>query len=258
MSSQALQAVGKQEVAKSAQERQVDAIALVLQQQTPKEAIRWRQGKGGRKLAYVDHVYTTRLLNEAFGWRWSFEVDHEQVHEVNGKLFEATCRGKLTVWLPGVNEPIIKMQMGCQPIEMLKDGITPVSIGDAMKGAGSDALKKCASQLGIALDLYDSDHDPRTNPTEAERAAHAEQPTPHQAAMDAQRPAQMKDKLKQAVELLHKEYGVGFDEMQEQMESLVGVRKSSELDDEQAAKVVYSFHRWIDELEAKRSAARAR
>lgn len=57
---------------------------------------------------------------------------------------------------------ITKIQFGCQPIEYLKDSDTPVSLGDAYKGAASDALKKCASLLGVALDLYDSDSDINT------------------------------------------------------------------------------------------------
>lgn len=256
--STALQPVGKQSISQAAQDRQVDAISRVLQQQTPKEVIRWRPGKGGRQLPYTDHVYVTRTLNDAFGWRWSFEVDHEQVHEVNGKLFEATCRGKLTVWLPGIDEPIVKMQMGCQPIEMLKDGITPVSIGDAMKGAGSDALKKCASQLGIALDLYDSDHDPRTNPTEEQLRAQAGEPrTAEQLAVDAQRPAATFDKVSQVITILHEDFGIDYAEIRTKMMNLVGVQARADLDEEKASKVIFSFNKWIDELQARKERARA-
>ena len=135
-----------------------DAQLAVLTQRTPPDQIRWRDGKGGGKLAYVDHAYVTRTLNEAFGWDWDFEADNEEILYNRDVPFEVRCRGKLTVRLQG--RSIVKMQFGCQPIEMKRDGSAPVSLGDAFKGAASDALKKCASLLGIALDLYDSDDQP--------------------------------------------------------------------------------------------------
>lgn len=137
------------------------AQQTVLSQQTPAAQVRWRQGKGGRQLRYVDHAYVTRLLNNAFGWAWDFEIlETELIHW--GELpFEVRCVGRLTVHANGAT--IIKTQCGSQAIEFLKDGSKPVTIGDAYKGAGSDALKKCASLLGIALDMYDSDAP--TNPT---------------------------------------------------------------------------------------------
>lgn len=186
--SAALQKIGPQSIDK--QQDQVEALSRVLQQGTPKEAIRWRQGKGGRQLAYVDHVYVTKTLNDAFGWRWSFEVDNELIQYVNDLPFEATCRGKLTVWLPGIDVPVVKMQMGCQPIELMSDKTKPVSIGDAMKGSASDALKKCASLLGIALDLYDSDHDARQNPSTEQMRQQVEpmETDARKIAMQAQAP----------------------------------------------------------------------
>jgi hypothetical protein len=136
----------------------VAAQAIILTQRTPQEAIRWRDGAGRRRLAYVDHAYVTRTLNDAFGWDWDFEADNEELLFNNGVPFEIKCRGRLTVRIG--SKTIVKVQFGCQPIEFKRDGSAPVSLGDAYKGAASDALKKCASLLGIALDLYDSDEPP--------------------------------------------------------------------------------------------------
>src|SRR5262245_40149091 len=134
---------------------QLAALRQIAGQATPKEEIRWRKGRGGQEYPYTDGAYVIRTLNEAFGWDWDCEVDNEQIFYVNEVPFEVGCRVRLTARLNG--QAVVKMQYGCQPIEFLKDGITPVSIGDAHKSAATDGLKKCASELGIALDLYDSD-----------------------------------------------------------------------------------------------------
>jgi len=135
--------------------RQLEAIKRILSQQTPKSEIRYRTGRGGKQLAYTDGPYVIRTLNEAFGWDWDFVADGEEMITKNGQPFEIKCRGMLTVRMGG--RTITKTQYGCQPIE---GGDKAPSIGDCYKGAATDALKKCASLLGIALDLYDSDYKP--------------------------------------------------------------------------------------------------
>jgi len=158
-----------------------EAQFAILTQATDPSDIRYRQGRGGRKFPYTDTAYVIRTLNLSFNWNWDFVVDNEDVFYVNEKPFEVKCRGRLTVRMAG-NE-ITKTQFGCQPIEFLQDKETPVSVGDAFKGAASDALKKCASLLGIALDLYDSDSDINTGKV-------AQPPRPAQdAATDRGKPA---------------------------------------------------------------------
>lgn len=132
----------------------------ILTQATPGDEVRYRKGKGGREFPYTDPAYVIRTLNLAFGWDWDFEADNEDIFYANDRPFEAKVRGRLTV--RNGDKIIVKVQYGCQPIEYLKDSDVPVSLGDAYKGAASDALKKCASLLGVALDLYDSDSDINT------------------------------------------------------------------------------------------------
>ena len=134
---------------------QLEAIRRIAEQATPEDEIRWRDGRGGQKQPYTDPAYVIRTLNGAFGWDWDFVADSEELLLNNGQPFEVKVRGTLTVRLNG--QAVIKTQFGCQPVEMKRDGSAPVSIGDCYKGAASDALKKCASLLGVALDLYDSD-----------------------------------------------------------------------------------------------------
>lgn len=146
-----------------------EAQMEILTQSTPTAEIRYRQGRGGRKFLYTDTAYVIRTLNLAFNWNWDFVVDNEDVFYVNERPFEVKCRGRLTVRM-GEHE-ITKTQFGCQPIEFLQDKDSPVSVGDAFKGAASDALKKCASLIGIALDLYDSDSDINTGKAKSTQQA---------------------------------------------------------------------------------------
>ena len=143
-------------LAETAKDRQLEAIKRILSQRTPPGEIRVRDGRGGQKLKYTDGAYVIRTLNEALGWDWDFVADNEELLMNGDKPFEVKVRGTLTVRMDG--RTVTKTQFGCQPIEMMRDGSKPVSIGDAYKGAATDAMKKCASLLGIALDLYDSDY----------------------------------------------------------------------------------------------------
>ena len=140
--------------------RQLAAVKQIISQTTPAKEIRTRKGRGGMVFKYTDGAYVIRTLNEALGHNWDFEADNEQVIEWNGVPFEVRCRGRLTVRLNG--QAVTKVQYGSQLIEFVKDRsgvvIAPVSIGDCFKGAATDAMKKCASLLGVALDLYDSDY----------------------------------------------------------------------------------------------------
>ncbi len=136
-----------------------DAQMAVVTQRTPIGEIRYREGRGGKQLPYVDHAYVTRTLNEAFGWNWDFEIlMFERIEGLQDKIIEIVAHGKLTVRTE--KHTIVKHQAGCAQVELKRDGSDYVSVGDMYKAAASDALKKCASLLGIALDLYDSDMPP--------------------------------------------------------------------------------------------------
>jgi hypothetical protein len=150
------------------EDKQIEALRQIMTQRTPEKEVRTRPGRGGKPLKYTDGAYVIRTLNEGFGWDWDFVADNEQLIEFNGQPFEVKVRGTLTVRYKGLS--VTKTQFGCQPIEMLSNGSKPVSIGDAFKGAATDAMKKCASLLGIALDLYDSDYRAEMNPADELRA----------------------------------------------------------------------------------------
>lgn len=131
-------------------EAQVD----FLMQRTPKHEIKMRQGRGGMQFAYVEHGYVTERLNLVFGFNWDFEIIDKQILDD-----EAIVEARLTVRTPG-GQTIIKTQFGGAEIKRHASGNKsgrPLSIADDYKAAASDALKKCASLLGIGLDLYGRD-----------------------------------------------------------------------------------------------------
>ena len=94
--------------------------------------------------------------------RLPYVVDKQMLED------EVIVEAKLTVRTPG-GQTIVKTQFGGADIKRHASGARsgrPLSIADDYKAAASDALKKCASLLGIGLDLYGRD---RPEETEEER-----------------------------------------------------------------------------------------
>ena len=122
---------------------------LHLLQRTPRSHIYTRPGRGGQTFEYVTGVYVKKVLNYVFGWRWDFEVVGEQV--IGNQI---VIKGKLTVHGEKEGQTIIKTQYGRADIKYKKDTKDAVDIGNDFKAAATDCLKKCASELGIASDIY--------------------------------------------------------------------------------------------------------
>ena len=118
------------------------AQAAILTQETPRELVHTRQGKGGQTFDFLPHEEVTRILNSAFGHAWTSEV--KQFGIIEG----IECWVLLRLTARTEKGDIYKEQFGQQ------DYLTKMSTGDCLKGAASDALTKCASLLGIGLDLY--------------------------------------------------------------------------------------------------------
>lgn len=114
---------------------------------TPSAYVKERPAKGGGKWKYVDGAYIRKVLNLMFGWDWDFEVVESNV--LNG---EVVVLGKLTCRVG--YKKIVKMQYGNKDIMFKRGTKEPLSIGNDMKAAATDALKKCATELGLAQDVY--------------------------------------------------------------------------------------------------------
>jgi hypothetical protein len=104
--------------------------------------IRQRKGRNG-VLDYVEGHTVIARLNEALDGAWSFEITHHDIRED-----EVLVIGKLTA------EGITKMAFGTSQVTREKGSGALVSLGDDLKAAATDALKKCATFLGVGLHLY--------------------------------------------------------------------------------------------------------
>lgn len=133
-------------------------LALILKK-TPKQYVHQRPAKGGGNWDYVTGGYVKKCLNLMFGWDWDFEILDEKI--IHG---EAIVKGKLTCRSNG--QTIVKMQFGNKDImykkqsaEEISKGLekVPLSIGNDLKSASTDCLKKCASEIGIASDIYNKE-----------------------------------------------------------------------------------------------------
>lgn len=122
------------------------AQLIQLLAKTPAQFIYTRPGKGGQKFTYVTGNYVIKALNFVFGWNWDFEVI---AHGKEGT--QVWVQGKLVVKSPK-GETITKTQFGRADIKK-KDG-KDLDYGNDLKAATTDAMKKCASMLGIASDIY--------------------------------------------------------------------------------------------------------
>lgn len=119
----------------------------ILLKKTPAKYVHTRPAKGGGQWEYVTGGYVRKVLNLMFGWDWDFEIVSFQVMNR-----EAIVQGKLTCRVNG--RAITKMQFGNKDVICRKGTDDPLSIGNDLKSAATDALKKCAAELGIAADIY--------------------------------------------------------------------------------------------------------
>lgn len=122
----------------------------LLLKRTPDNYVRTRPAKGGGTWKYVTGGYVRKVLNLMFGFDWSFEVTEQNI--MHG---EAIVKGRLTVKTAG--KSIVKEDFGNKEIICKKGSDQPLSIGNDLKAAATDCLKRCAAQIGIAADIYSAD-----------------------------------------------------------------------------------------------------
>lgn len=136
-----------------------------LLKKTPDKYVKERPAKGGGKWKYVTGGYVKKVLNLMFGWDWDFEIIEDKI------LFgEVIVKGRLTCRSAG--KTIVKMQYGNKEVifktekwndpadnhkEKKRSTDQPLSIGNDLKAAATDCLKKCAAEIGIAADIYNAE-----------------------------------------------------------------------------------------------------
>jgi len=134
---------------------------LFILQRTPKQHIYQRKAKGGGYWDYVTGVYVKKVLNYCFGWMWDFEIKEHGKEEdlvwVLGRLTIKNQKGEVMIVKEQFGRADIKFKNEYKTIKGQKVKVKtnkPLDYGNDLKAAATDALKKCASELGIASDVY--------------------------------------------------------------------------------------------------------
>jgi hypothetical protein len=111
--------------------------------------------KGGTRLVYIPVSEVINRLNKVLGVeRWSFEIISCSRDAIDPDYVVAHVR---LTWNPDDDHAYVQRDgFGGQKIKRTKSGDI-VDLGDEMKGAVSDALKKAAQTLGVGLYLARSE-----------------------------------------------------------------------------------------------------
>jgi hypothetical protein len=114
--------------------------------------------RGGVELEYVTGEQIVTRLNTVLGvYGWSFTIS---AHDTYTDADEVYALGRMIAWIPddnGVVHEVVREQFGSQKLKRSKSTGKVLDIGFDLKGAGTDALKKCASLLGVGLYLMRKD-----------------------------------------------------------------------------------------------------
>lgn len=126
-----------------------------LSEAFPKEETFTLPGKGGG-LTYITGEGVISRLNEVLGvGNWDFAIlGWTQIEK------DFIVHGRLSVRLPNF-DTVVKEQIG----SVTNAG--GMSLGDSLKGAATDALKKCASMVGVGLYLSHKEATNRPAPPSA-------------------------------------------------------------------------------------------
>lgn len=151
-----------------------DEITKKIKRKLPAELIKERDGGGKKKLSYISGSTVIDILNDAFGYAWSWETK-SQWKEESTPYFNSYSKsnekvefnGKMGAWeeqLPvahvhGVLTVYLETEKGI--VEVRKEGYGSKAVlgkqsdqDSIFKAAGTDALKKAASLFGVGLELY--------------------------------------------------------------------------------------------------------
>ena len=122
---------------------------LQMFQRTPPQHVKTRPGKGGGQWSFVTGVYVKKVLNYTFGWLWDFQII-DKGREGN----QVWVQGRLTIKNEKLEPILVKEQFGGADIKFKKGTKNMLDYPNDLKAASTDALKKCASEIGIANDIY--------------------------------------------------------------------------------------------------------
>ena len=99
--------------------------------------------RGGVEVTFISGEQVVRRLNEVLGVAgWSFRILR---HDINPEADEAWALGELVAEIG--ERTVVRQQFGSQKIRRSRSTGAPLDLGFDLKGASTDAMKKCASLL---------------------------------------------------------------------------------------------------------------
>jgi len=111
------------------------------------DLVKRRRGSFGKEITYVEGAAIVARLNDAFDSNWNFTiVEH---HEL--PTGEVLVLGRIGAF------GVVKEAFGRGMPAVVRETGEVLSQADAYKAAATDALKKAATLLGVALNLYADD-----------------------------------------------------------------------------------------------------
>jgi hypothetical protein len=114
--------------------------------------------RGGVEVTFISGEQVVSRLNEVLGvGGWSFRIVR---HDINPEADEAWALGELVAEIG--ERSVVRQQFGSQKVRRSRSTGAPLDLGFDLKGASTDALKKCASLLGVGLYLSRKEPTPYT------------------------------------------------------------------------------------------------
>lgn len=139
-----------QELLDEQKRRFEEALHSLVFKETPKDVVFQRPARGGIEVDYVPGWWFIDQLNALFNYDWDMEVIS---HEILWKQKQVWVQGKLVA--RSGNFVVTKTAFGSSDIKYPKgNSDQPLDIADDLKSAETDAMKKAATMLGIASDVY--------------------------------------------------------------------------------------------------------
>jgi hypothetical protein len=109
-------------------------------------------------VTFISGEQVVSRLNEVLGVAgWSFRIVR---HDINAEADEAWALGELVAEIG--ERSVVRQQFGSQKVRRSRSTGAPLDLGFDLKGATTDAMKKCASLLGVGLYLSRKEPAPYT------------------------------------------------------------------------------------------------
>ena len=187
----------------------------MLERPFPPELVRTRPGRNGDEIRFLEgHVVVARL-QESFEGEWSFTIEKHEILDD-----EVVVLGRL------VAANVVKSAFGSSAITRPRDGGKPLSIGDDLKAAATDSLKKCSTLLGVGLTLH------------AESAETNASSSRHLALSKGQRNDLLSTAQLRAIHAIRKRVGMTEAQLADMTKEIAGMTDVEQLDKRAASALI--------------------